>query len=159
VVFGAELVMGRVDAALSIPSPAVSRVHLVIRRRAGEIEVADLGSRNGTFLAGARLEAPLPLPPSGAIELSLGGEVRVSLSRLENGGVCVALAGRSVLVPLGPLHVSGAMLDVVDDWLELHCEAADLVLGALRVGPTVQLCRGDVLRRGRDGPILLEVPK
>src|SRR5215831_12454706 len=42
--------------------PKVSRRHLVVRTRGPRIRLKDLGSRNGTFLGGARImEADVPL--------------------------------------------------------------------------------------------------
>ncbi|MFO0566536.1 MAG: FHA domain-containing protein [Polyangiaceae bacterium] len=73
VVFGDELSVGRSDASVLVASPAVSRTHLVLRRGdAGPVAV-DLGSRNGTLLAGVRLAAPIAV--GAGLRLELGGEV------------------------------------------------------------------------------------
>jgi DNA-binding SARP family transcriptional activator len=56
-----ELVIGRAeDADVSLPGdPAVSRRHAAVRvAGGGDVTVADLGSRNGTFLNGSRLAPP-----------------------------------------------------------------------------------------------------
>src|SRR5215472_10624231 len=45
-----------------LSDPKVSRRHLLVKPRGGRIQVKDLGSRNGTFLGGARLaDAEVPL--------------------------------------------------------------------------------------------------
>ncbi|MGD0528547.1 MAG: FHA domain-containing protein, partial [Polyangiaceae bacterium] len=54
VVLGAEVVVGRV-ATIAVASAALSRQHLVVARRGGDVVVRDLGSRNGTLLRGLAL--------------------------------------------------------------------------------------------------------
>src|SRR5262245_398039 len=45
-----------------LKDPSVSRRHVSVRRVGGRIVVKDLGSRNGTYLGGAKLaEAEVPL--------------------------------------------------------------------------------------------------
>ena len=51
-----QLVVGRVSGDLTIDDPLVSRRHAVIRVAAGVLEVEDLGSLNGTWVNGERLE-------------------------------------------------------------------------------------------------------
>ena len=53
-----ELVIGRECEGLLVADTEVSRRHLRIRRRGLAVEVADLGSTNGTFLDGTKLRAP-----------------------------------------------------------------------------------------------------
>jgi pSer/pThr/pTyr-binding forkhead associated (FHA) protein/S1-C subfamily serine protease len=55
---GTELVIGRQDADLLLDDPQVSRRHAVVRAIDGEFEVEDLGSANGTFVNGARVDEP-----------------------------------------------------------------------------------------------------
>jgi serine protease Do len=57
-VVGTELVIGRQDADLLLDDPQVSRRHAVVRAIDGELEVEDLGSANGTFVNGARVDEP-----------------------------------------------------------------------------------------------------
>jgi hypothetical protein len=65
-----SIVLGRdADATLPLRDGGVSRHHVELRWEAGW-RVADLGSKNGTTLAGARLAGALPLPPAG--ELGIG---------------------------------------------------------------------------------------
>jgi pSer/pThr/pTyr-binding forkhead associated (FHA) protein len=54
--------MGRdEDVRLRIDAPGISRRHALIRVRGGEGTLADLGSKNGTYLGGRRLEEPITL--------------------------------------------------------------------------------------------------
>jgi ABC transport system ATP-binding/permease protein len=55
---GTELVIGRQDAELLLDDPQVSRRHAVVRAIDGKLEVEDLGSANGTFVNGARVDEP-----------------------------------------------------------------------------------------------------
>lgn len=45
------------NAALTIPSPTVSNIHAELRIEAGRLIVKDLGSTNGTFVNGARVDS------------------------------------------------------------------------------------------------------
>ncbi len=50
--------IGRVpDNEMQVASPLISRRHCVLRRRGGRYEIMDLGSGNGTYVNGKRLEA------------------------------------------------------------------------------------------------------
>ncbi|MBA3522499.1 MAG: FHA domain-containing protein [Gemmatimonadales bacterium] len=54
---GARLVVGRgQDSHVQLNHPSVSRTHAEIYRDDGGVHVRDLGSANGTFVAGARLQ-------------------------------------------------------------------------------------------------------
>lgn len=46
---------------LAIQDTSASREHAVIREHGGQFVLEDCGSRNGTFLNGTRIEAPMPL--------------------------------------------------------------------------------------------------
>ena len=63
-----ETVVGRDSkAGLVLEDARISRRHAVLTRLAGRVLVADLGSRNGTFLNGRRLE--------GAVQPLAAGDV------------------------------------------------------------------------------------
>jgi DNA-binding winged helix-turn-helix (wHTH) protein len=49
------------DVGLRIDAPGISRRHAVVRVRGGEAMLEDLGSKNGTFVGGRRLEGPVTL--------------------------------------------------------------------------------------------------
>ena len=70
-----ELVIGRQDAGLTIDDPELSRRHAVVRRHANRLQVEDLGSSNGTFVDGTRVEEPTLL--GGGAEIKLGTTVLV----------------------------------------------------------------------------------
>jgi hypothetical protein len=53
----AEMVVGRENADLEIADPEISRRHARIRLVADGLEVEDLGSTNGTWVDGARIDA------------------------------------------------------------------------------------------------------
>jgi pSer/pThr/pTyr-binding forkhead associated (FHA) protein len=96
----AELLIGPGDRAyvvgrgagvdLPLEDPDLSRRQLSIARRGATLVVRDLGSKNGSFLAGARLEArkdvlwPLDAPLSlGQTELAYEDPVAAALASLE----------------------------------------------------------------------------
>jgi pSer/pThr/pTyr-binding forkhead associated (FHA) protein len=56
-----ELVVGRVEADVSLDDEEVSRRHALVRPAGGGIEILDLGSRNGTWVNGARISGATPL--------------------------------------------------------------------------------------------------
>jgi pSer/pThr/pTyr-binding forkhead associated (FHA) protein len=64
-----EVVVGREGVDLVIDDPEISRRHVAFRRRENEIEVEDLGSLNGTFVNGSKLEAPVRLSAGDVIRL------------------------------------------------------------------------------------------
>ena len=68
-----ELVIGREGVALTIDDPELSRRHAAVRPVDGGFEVEDLGSLNGTFVNGQRIEGPRKL--SGGDTIKLGQNV------------------------------------------------------------------------------------
>ena len=57
---GASIAIGTsADNALVLADPAVSRYHLELHRTPGGVQVIDLGSRNGTWVGGVRVERAL----------------------------------------------------------------------------------------------------
>ena len=79
------LVLGR-NAGLGPPFSTdqyISRNHVSVRRRGGGVEIADLGSANGTYVNGARVQAQARMQDSdvlriGQIELRLAAPDRAS---------------------------------------------------------------------------------
>jgi ABC transport system ATP-binding/permease protein len=65
-----EVVIGREDTDLTIYDVELSRRHAVVRRHASRLQVEDLGSTNGTYVDGNRIEEPTIL--GGGAEIQLG---------------------------------------------------------------------------------------
>ena len=99
----AEVRIGREACDLTLPSLQVSREHAVVRRAGAVHEIVDLGSTNGTFVAGHRVEAtvlrvgdvvqigPFKLTYTGKSldQFELAGALRVDareLTRVTQGG-------------------------------------------------------------------------
>ena len=81
---GASLALGTSeDNALVLTDPTVSRYHLELRRTGSGVQLADLGSRNGTWVGGIRVERAVV--PAGT-RLRLGDTTIV----VEEGGSTVA---------------------------------------------------------------------
>jgi pSer/pThr/pTyr-binding forkhead associated (FHA) protein len=74
-----ELIIGRENADLSIDDAEVSRRHAAVRLEGGQLEVEDLGSSNGTFVDGSRIE--------GAVRVGGGAKIRVGQTEFEVRGV------------------------------------------------------------------------
>lgn len=152
--FGERVIIGRADATLTIPSPAVSREHLELRSGSEGPEAVDLGSRNGTLLRGVKLGAPLVLREP--TELALGGEVPVTLTPLPDGTLRIECGAELVHAPLGPLLVGGLSFSTAEDgWLEL--ESSSAFLAGLRVDGKIELCRGDEIAESAEGPVRVKV--
>lgn len=151
VVLGDEVVLGRADATITLASPLLSRRHLRLFRREGAAFIEDLHSHNGTWLAGARISAPIPV--GDRVDLLLGKEIPCCLCADDLGGLSLDVAGQRWLVPLGPLLVDGHALS-----LEARGEDRVVVLrpgpgtppllGDTPVDTEIQIARGDVLRLG-----------
>ena len=78
-------VLGRgASCATTIDDPTVSRAHARVRVEAGRVLVEDLGSRNGSWLGGARLAGPREMAP--------GEELRAGRTVLALGIVPPAVA-------------------------------------------------------------------
>ncbi|HEY1511294.1 MAG TPA: FHA domain-containing protein [Solirubrobacteraceae bacterium] len=70
-----DIVIGREGTDLTIDDQDLSRRHAVVRPSEGRLQVEDLGSTNGTFVDGNRIEEPTLL--GGGAEIQLGTTVIV----------------------------------------------------------------------------------
>jgi pSer/pThr/pTyr-binding forkhead associated (FHA) protein len=77
-----ELVIGRENADLTIDDAQVSRRHVAVRLEGGQLEVEDLGSANGTFVNGSRIDGP--------VKVGGGAKIRVGRTEFEVRGVLPA---------------------------------------------------------------------
>jgi hypothetical protein len=87
-----ENVLGRThEAAVWVDHGSVSRRHALIRVSADRAVLEDCGSKNGTFVRGARVTLPVPLADGDEIRL---GKVRL-LFRILPFGASTVSASRS----------------------------------------------------------------
>jgi hypothetical protein len=152
------VIVGRSDASIVIPSPALSRQHLEIGRDASGLTVRDLGSRNGTWLAGSRIDGTLPV--GNGLELRLGGQIPCSVHPGAHGDARIQLPGQLLVASLGPLRIEPfEVRRGAHGHLQLHAGRTGLapVLNGLTADASIDLSFGDQVRAVRDGPILFEV--
>ncbi len=159
-VLGDEVVIGRTDGAIKVPSNAVSRQHLRLAREGDAVIIRDLQSRNGTQLRGINLAGPLPVGEG--IELKLGKEVplRIAPSKLLAGAVEIDVSGEKYYACLGPTHTPVAGLDLVagpDGWIELVSNGARAFHGGVELVPRATLLVGDAISTARRSEPLLRV--
>src|SRR5947209_15765092 len=92
-----DLVRGRQDTDVTIDDPEISGRHAVVRRHANRLQVEDLGSSNGTFVDGTRVQEPTLL--GGGAEIRVGATVLVVEGVLPvqaSGGEDAAAGGESI---------------------------------------------------------------
>jgi hypothetical protein len=165
---GAEVTIGRGDATIVISSRAASRRHLRIFRGEADVFVEDLGTRNGTQLAGARITGPIRV--GDGLRLELGGEVPFEIAPATREGLApgdlfdIEVAGVGYAAPLGELKVDGLRIDheaVRDESyvvLRTPPGAARPYLGDFQLAARVELCAGDEIKKERGGAVLIRVP-
>ncbi len=104
---------------LVIDHPSVSRRHAQLSVKTGELLIEDLGSSNGTFLDGVRLQvgAPRALPASAALRL---GEVRVA-AIVPGGDVSPAASAPTLKTsaPVLAIPARPAPEDVKKRWMRI----------------------------------------
>src|SRR5262245_57094036 len=76
----ASIVIGRRTHGAHFDDPSVSRQHVRIKSRGLGLEVADEGSRNGSWLDGKRLEQPAFAPPESVLRI---GDVIAVIEAIE----------------------------------------------------------------------------
>lgn len=153
-VLGAEVVVGRVEGAIKVPSQALSRRHLRIARTSAGVVVGDLGSRNGTHLRGIALGGELPV--GDGVDLALGGEVPLRISPADElpGAVAIEVGGARYVAPLGPAAVGGGDWELVlgaEEWVELHFARSPAFAGDVALSSPVTLLAGDAFSAERHG--------
>ena len=65
-----------------VPTSTVSRKHAWLRVRGRNVELVDLGSTNGTYIEGRRIEPlrPVEVAPTGVIQISFSRNLRATLT-------------------------------------------------------------------------------
>ena len=83
------ILVARGDAAsvasphiVNVPIPTVSRKHAWLHVRGQNVELVDLGSTNGTYIEGRRIEPlrPVEIAPTGSVQISFGHNLRATLA-------------------------------------------------------------------------------
>ncbi|MFO0593016.1 MAG: FHA domain-containing protein [Polyangiaceae bacterium] len=163
---GDEITIGR-DGTIPVGARAVSRQHVRIYRGPTGPMVEDLGTRNGTTLAGARLAAAVAIGEG--VTIKLGGEVPCSLAQVaanEAHGplVSVSIAGETTFVALGPLPLFGWHVAERHDGTAAYVvlrtpgNGAPPILGEYQLAREVELCTGDALSVTRGAAPRLQAP-
>jgi pSer/pThr/pTyr-binding forkhead associated (FHA) protein len=96
-----EVVLGREGVSATIAEDSeLSRRHAAVRPAAGGFEIEDLGSRNGTFVNGQKIE--------GAMRLSGGDTIKIGQTVLALEGVARAAATAVSPTPVAAAAPSSA---------------------------------------------------
>jgi len=66
-----ELIIGRRDVDLAIADEELSRRHAAVRPSESGVVIEDLGSLNGTFVDGARIDAPVTLTADATLRVGV----------------------------------------------------------------------------------------
>ena len=169
-----EVSIGRENADLVIPEDAVSRRHAAVRASASSLEIEDLGSSNGTFVNGQRIDGTQALTDGDEIRI---GETTIAVEAQQEPAA-EAVPAATLVVKSGPregerLSVSGRMTvgrenaDIVFDDAELSrrhalVTAADGTLeisdsgsangtfvNDRRIDAATKLSNGDAIRVGK----------
>lgn len=179
-VLGSELTIGRAHADIVVPSSSISRQHLRLYRADDVAMIEDLGTRNGTMLAGAKISGGLPIGEG--LSLELAGRVPCRIEPLSlrraggaspeskrRGGVDTAflleIGGEVYVCPLGPLVVGEWRITDAHDGdarfvvLRTSKEGQPPVMGSYRLAHEIELCLGDELYEERGGDVVLSVPR
>ncbi len=159
---GDDVVIGRTEGSLTVPSHAVSRRHLRIARdEAGVPTAIDLGSRNGTELRGMRIAGALPI--GDGLDLKLGGEVPLRITKAPDfdGAVMIHLGGESYVAPLGPMRIGIGAWRIeasAAGWLELVTDdAPPAIASGIRFVSRATLLIGDAITDARGAEPILRV--
>ena len=116
------LLVGR-DAGCDVllESKEVSRRHARFFVKAGVLQVEDLGSHNGVFVQGKRIEGPSAVPAGAPVEIGdvkvavAGGEKKANAEGVGAGAVLRGKGGRDIKLPARAVIGRVAECDVVLD--------------------------------------------
>lgn len=161
---GREVTVGRGDATVVVASRAVSRKHIRVFRSDAGVMVEDLGTRNGTTLAGARISGAIAVGEGLCIELAAGVPCGLApLGAPFEGAFEMEVGGLKYIAPLGGLRVGPFVLeeDVWEDQSLVVLRSPGSVrpvISGYTVAERVELCVGDAVAETRGGPISIRVP-
>jgi serine phosphatase RsbU (regulator of sigma subunit)/pSer/pThr/pTyr-binding forkhead associated (FHA) protein len=101
-----------------IPDPFASRVHAEVRREGDQYFIQDLGSANGTYYNGSRLEQVMPLTHGGRIQI---GETEIVFKdKATSRGLGPATIGDDAPVPEATIafdstqHTTSGLLEAIE---------------------------------------------
>lgn len=142
------VVIGRAEADVALRGQSVSRRHAEVGWTGSGFVLRDLGSRNGTLVAGVVLAREMPIV--GQLEVGLGDDVAIRLTPADATLEIEVVRGldRGEVV-----HVGAGRVDLADLGVVVRFEPERTVLSG-RVGlgdrtvAEVELLRGDVLTVG-----------
>lgn len=133
---GVHRVGAAADCELQLRDPTISRRHAEIRVSAdegGEVEIADLSSRNGTFVSGRRIATEVVIPP---VEISFGRvALRLEAVTAEDCETGVEIAPKAVAKPPGGPSGKAAATTIGTRAVDVFaCEELPRLLRALSLG-------------------------
>jgi len=100
------------DADISLIDDKVSRAHACIRHSDGQFFLKDLGSRNGVFLNGEKIESDVPLKPGDRIQVGATVFVLEQATPAEDAAKAMGSVGDSMDEGKG---YSTILKEIVDD--------------------------------------------
>ena len=108
-----ELVVGREGEGVAIDDAELSRLHAAFRPRGGGAEVEDLGSLNGTFVNGNRIQSPTQLNAGDTNKLGQtviaieGARAAATVAAAVPAGATSVPAGTAVAIGIAPVEPFG----------------------------------------------------
>ena len=113
--------IGRSDSDIAVADGSVSRTHLSIEPRQEYCVVTDLGSSNGTFINGGRIDVPTQARPGDLVRLGQSVTLTVALVAAVRPQVQDSPTGATIVQPLptGP-GVPDGMASVERDGIEVR---------------------------------------
>ena len=107
------MTIGREEADISIEDPEISRRHAEVRPAGDGIEVEDLGSTNGTFVNGSKIDSPTALSGGDTVRV---GQAEIQVEPAPSaGGTVVAPSGGTAISKSPPPSDQGSAPDASDE--------------------------------------------
>jgi len=161
---GAPVMIGRGQADVVIQGSQVSRQHARITRIGSVFQVEDLGSANGTFVNGVRIERPVMVAVGDRLQIATTmftfvhhDELRDRIERLQRLEAMGALAGGLAHDFNNALAVIVAELEFVDEAVPASAQAAREALVAIRGATDAGSALAKrLVRLGRTDPLTVD---